>query len=61
MNTHAAREASALSEQSDVPDWHELFDAHFRSMTALAMFLGADDPEDIASEGLPDCLSADIG
>ncbi len=50
MNTHAAREASALSEQSDVPDWHELFDAHFRSMTALAMFLGADDPEDIASE-----------
>lgn len=36
MNTHAAREASALSEQSDVPDWHELFDAHFRSMTALA-------------------------
>lgn len=51
MNAHVVREARALAEQSDVPNWYEsMFDAQFRSMKTLAAFLGADDPEDIASE-----------
>lgn len=51
MGTAVVRGARALAEQSDVPDWYEsLFDAQFRPMKTLATFLGADDPEDIASE-----------
>lgn len=50
MNTRAG-EARTLADQEAVPDWFgALFNAQFRSMQTLATFLGADDPEDIASE-----------
>ena len=48
--TTAAHPSDVTEVLAPAEGFPELFAAHFRAMTHLAAFLGADDPEDVAQE-----------